>query len=150
MTTATDEAIDRFPSLQAWHCGRCGTLANVADNVVTAACACGSLCSPAFHVPVVSVEPVPATWDFERPNVDGDLSFWQVKDALDRLGWHPGLDPMPLLVVHPRGWYAAEGVVARVLEQFGGRIAVHYEVFSNDDDNWLVAWRGRRAGSVGA
>lgn len=96
------------------------------------------------------VEPVPTQFDFERPETDGDLSFWQVKDALDRLGWHPGLAPIPLLVVQPSAWYDAEQAAEGIQRELRGRIAIHYATFSKDSDDWFVAWRGRRAGSIGA
>jgi len=145
-------AVDRFSHLNAWHCGVCGTLASIERNVVRASCECGSLCSPSFAGSMTRsdlIEPVPDRWDFERPTTDGDLSFMTAKDALDRLGWRPGLNPVPLLVVHPGGWYVGEGVVDRVRAEFEGRIAIHHEQFG-DDDNWFIAWRGRRCGSFGA
>jgi hypothetical protein len=94
-----------------------------------------------------AVEPVPTQFDFESLlPYDCDAGSHSVAQVLDRMGWLPDTEPIPLLIVHPSAWLLA----LEIRDTFRGHLAVKALRFSDDRDQWFVAWRGRRVGSVGA
>ena len=97
--------------------------------------------------PPLEVEPRPVQFDFEHFNrgCDSDLCAWAVAQALDRLGWGPEDQPVPLLCHHPSAFvWAVE--IRRALDDKLQILATR----RIERDGWFVAWRGRRCGSFGA